>query len=444
MKNILYTMLVALMTAFSFASCEDVPAPYDDPNNNGGSVTPPSEEVAEGDGSLQSPYNALGVTNFVKTLESGVNSDSYVYIKGIVSSTKEISAQYGNASFYISADGTANGTQFYVYRIKGLGNKNIASDDEIKVGDEVVVYAKVVNYSGNTPETVQGEGYLYSLNGKTDGGSTPSEGVATGDGSKENPFNSVAATQLASKLAADATTDQAYYIKGKVSQVKEAFGAQYGNASFYISDDGKADNQFYVFHCMYLDNQKWTEGQTNVAVGDDVVVCAKLVNYKGNTPETAHGATYLVSLNSNGTETPGETKGDVEYLASDCGLENGTVLTSLNLADGLTLAFGDGGSTTTPKYYASGKNFRIYPKNNLKFVADKKVESVTLVCDTYQGTLCNASGQVTTTAGKVATSGSNVVVSGIGAKVFGITNACTTTGTASQLRITKIIVNYSK
>lgn len=333
-------MLVALMTAFTFTSCEDVPAPYDIPNGgNGGETT---TEVAEGNGTVDSPYNPLAVVQYIKSLEAGVNSSDYVYIKGIVSSTKEISAQFGNASFYISADGTTTGTQFYVYRVKGLGNKNIASDDEVKVGDEVIICAKVVNYGGNTPETVQGEGYIYALNGKTEGGTTPSTGQATGDGSKENPFNSVAANQMASKLASGAKTDKQYYIKGKVVSVKEAFSAQFGNASFYISDDGKEDNKFYVFRTLYLGNEKWTEGKTNVAVGDEVVVCGSLINYMGNTPETVQGETYLVSLKSNGggTETPDtpdtpgdDIKGDFEYVVANCGLENATKLSTLTLID---------------------------------------------------------------------------------------------------------------
>ena len=317
-------MFVAAMTTFSFTSCEDVPEAYEIPTggNTGGNTT----EEAKGDGTLENPYNAVGVTNYIKTLESNVNSENAVYIKGIVSSTKEISAQYGNATFYISEDGATTGTQFYVYRVKGLGNKNIASDDEVKVGDEVVVCAKVVNYGGNTPETVQGEGYIYSLNGKTEGGADqPSTGEATGDGTEANPFNSVAANAAASALAADAKSEQAYYIKGKGVSVKDAFSAQYGNASFYISDDGTAANQFYVFRTLYLNNEKWTEGKTNIAVGDEVVVYGKLVNYKGNTPETVQGETYLVSLKSNGgsSENPGGgTTGDAS--ASNGDFENWT------------------------------------------------------------------------------------------------------------------------
>lgn len=405
-------MLVALMTAFTFASCEDVPAPYDIPNGgNGGETT---TEVAEGNGTVDSPYNPLAVVQYIKSLEAGVNSSDYVYIKGIVSSTKEISAQFGNASFYISADGTTTGTQFYVYRVKGLGNKNIASDDEVKVGDEVIICAKVVNYGGNTPETVQGEGYIYALNGKTEGGTTPSTGQATGDGSKENPFNSVAANQMASKLASGAKTDKQYYIKGKVVSVKEAFSAQFGNASFYISDDGKEDNKFYVFRTLYLGNEKWTEGKTNVAVGDEVVVCGSLINYMGNTPETVQGETYLVSLKSNGggTETPdtpevgegltldttngivtmmnsGVAEGSsIEVSVEDMNLtddgETGTEVTTITLSDGTKIEFDGGGETNKAKYFKKYQAIRVYKNNGFTVTGKSKIAKIVFTCDGAQ------------------------------------------------------------
>ncbi len=405
-------MLVALMTAFTFTSCEDVPAPYDIPNGgNGGETT---TEVAEGNGTVDSPYNPLAVVQYIKSLEAGVNSSNYVYIKGIVSSTKEISAQFGNASFYISADGTTTGTQFYVYRVKGLGNKNIASDDEVKVGDEVIICAKVVNYGGNTPETVQGEGYIYALNGKTEGGTTPSTGQATGDGSKENPFNSVAANQMASKLASGEKTDKQYYIKGKVVSVKEAFSAQYGNASFYISDDGKEDNKFYVFRTLYLGNEKWTEGKTNVAVGDEVVVCGSLINYMGNTPETVQGETYLVSLKSNGggTETPdtpevgegltldttngivtmmnsGVAEGNsIEVSVEDMNLEGdeaaGTPITTITLSDGTKIEFEDGGEKNKPTYFKKYQAIRVYKNNGFTVTGKSKIAKIVFTCDGAQ------------------------------------------------------------
>ena len=43
-------------------------------------------------------------------------------------------------------------------------------------------------------------------------------------------------------------------------------------------------------------------GQTDIKVGDEVIICGKLMNYQNNTPETVANATYLVSIN-------GETNG---------------------------------------------------------------------------------------------------------------------------------------
>ena len=100
-------------------------------------------------------------------------------------------------------------------------------------------------------------------------------------------------------------------MKGKISKVasKGTFteGGSYGNASFYISDDGTETNEFYCFRILYLGNKKFEEGQTDIKVGDEVVICGKLMNYKGNTPETVSGKAYLYSLKSapgGGGDTP--------------------------------------------------------------------------------------------------------------------------------------------
>lgn len=81
-------MLVALMTAFTFTSCEDVPAPYDIPNGgNGGETT---TEVAEGNGTVDSPYNPLAVVQYIKSLEAGVNSSDYGFFhKGDFGSVRQ-------------------------------------------------------------------------------------------------------------------------------------------------------------------------------------------------------------------------------------------------------------------------------------------------------------------------------------------------------------------
>lgn len=274
-----------------------------------------------GDGTLENPFNSVAANLYATSLGADVESDKEIYVKGkIVSVVEEFGTQYGNATFYISDNGTST-DQFYVYRTLYLGNKKYTGGDNIKAGDEVVICGKVVNYMGNTPETATNKSYIYSLNGKTaDGGTpdTPADG-ATGDGTQANPYNSIAANKVASALSDTETTD-VVYIKGKVATIRAQYGTQYGNATFTISDDGTTNGEFLVYRALYLNNVKYTEGEV-LHVGDDVVVCGKLCNYMGNTPETVTGEAYLYSLTCNGgteePENPGTTTPDEGSLLSN-------------------------------------------------------------------------------------------------------------------------------
>lgn len=151
--------------------------------------------------------------------------------------------------------------------------------------------------------TIKGNGTAMS-GGGSDTPSTP--GTAQGDGTKENPYNAAGATAYANSLGADVNSPADVYIKGKVASIEEAYGAQYGNGSFTISEDGTAANGFKVWCALYLGNKKYTDGQTALKVGDEVIVCGKVVNFKGNTPETVQGQAFLYSLNgvTEGGDTP--------------------------------------------------------------------------------------------------------------------------------------------
>ena len=262
-----------------------------------------------GDGTLANPYNAAGANAYTSGLAADVESDKDIYIKGKIAkiaNNGEFSASYGNASFYISDDGTESGSTFYVFRTYYLDNKKWTSgDSQIKVGDEVIICGRVVNYKGNTPETVQNKSYIYSLNGSGGGGGggTSQPGEGTGSGTLADPWNAVAANAYTSSLPADTESDKEFYIKGKVAKIANngAFSAQYGNASFYISDDGTDNNTFYVFRTLYLGNRQWVDGDAQIKVGDEVIICGRVVNYKGNTPETAQNKSYIYSLNGSTT-----------------------------------------------------------------------------------------------------------------------------------------------
>ena len=269
--------------------------------SEGGGSTQPG--AAKGSGTLEDPYNPAGAAAYATSLGSDVQSPNKVYIKGKiseVSTTFQASGNYGNANFTIvdSEDGSGS---FYVFQTYYLGNRQWTSGDtDVKVGDEVIVYGPVVNYKGNTPETVgKGASHIYSLNGKTAGGDQPSTDTPKGTGTQADPFNPAGAHAFVSALPADQNTPDTYYIKGVISHIKEKYGAQYGNASFYITEDGTRNGtEFYAYHIYYLNNKQWTENDPQIQVGDKVVLCGKLVNYKGNTPETADKEAYLYSLES--------------------------------------------------------------------------------------------------------------------------------------------------
>ncbi|MBO5002371.1 MAG: OB-fold nucleic acid binding domain-containing protein [Prevotella sp.] len=416
---------------------------------DGGSDTPTTGE-AKGNGTLDNPYNSIAANKLASSLADGAESEA-VYIKGKIASIKEeFSTQFGNATFYISDDGTDNGT-FYVFRTLYLGNQKYSGGENIKVGDEVIIYGKVCNYMGNTPETVQNGSYLYSLNGKTaEGGSdTPTDG-AKGDGTLENPYNSIAANSVASALK-DGEQSDVVYIKGKVATIREQYGTQYGNATFTISDDGTTNGEFLVFRALYLNNVKYTEGEV-LHVGDDVVVCGKLCNYMGNTPETVTGEAYLYSLTCNGgTEEPENPGGgddadgkSITLVPSEMGYENAAEMTTITLSDGTTITFDGGGNQNTPKYYNTGKGIRMYPKNSMKVSSSKKIASIVMTCDVYNGTTYNASGDLQANPGTVKVADNIVTFDAINSNDCTITNASTTTGAPSQVRMTQLKIVYAE
>ena len=279
----------------------------------------------KGTGTLEDPYNPAGAAAAVKDLTWTSNeeyeSTGDVYVKGKISrivdkGTYTESGTFGNASFFISEDGEQSG-EFQVYRALYLGNKKFEEGQtDIKVGDEVIIYGKLMNYRNNTPETVSGKCYLYSLNGVT-GGDEPGPGPSgdpKGTGTLEDPYNPAGAAAAVKDLTWTSNEDYEstgdVYVKGKISRIADGgtytAAGTYGNASFFISEDGEQSGEFQVYRALYLGNKKFEEGQTDIKVGDEVIIYGKLMNYRNNTPETVSGKCYLYSLNGvTGGDEPG-------------------------------------------------------------------------------------------------------------------------------------------
>lgn len=302
MKKFFYSFFVLAMTAMTFSSCEDVPTPYNLPSINGGD----SEEAEPtGTGTAADPFNVAAA---VKYIDEGGDAATNKYVKGKVVSVDAGSydSNYGSLKYYISDDGTTK-NQFRVYNgYAGPNRTKFSGEDALKAGDEVVICGSLTIVNG-TKEFTTGN-YVVSLNGQPiGGGDTPTTGEAKGTGTEADPFNSVAAQNYTAALAANQTTEQEFYIKGKIQKIDTQFAAQYGNASVHIADDANSQ-QFYIFRTYYFGGEKWKEGDGLLKEGDEIVVCAKLVNYMGNTPETSQGG-KLISVNGKtsiegGSETP--------------------------------------------------------------------------------------------------------------------------------------------
>ena len=315
MKKIYNILMAAAIALGTFTSCEDVPMPFNNPLDY---LKPdPEEEVIEpvGDGTKDSPFNVAGVLAYLNELGPDVESTKDIYVTGVVTSVKEaFSTQYGNAQFVISD--TEDGTnQFTFYRGLYLGNKKYANENDVNIqeNDVVVICGKIVNYRGSTPETVQNKAYVVSINGKGADIPEAKTGEAKGAGTQADPYNVAGVLNYLNGLGADVTSPNEVYIKGKVKEITEQFGTQYGNATFTMIDEG-FDAVFTAYRVLYLGNKKYTEGDL-LKENDEVIVCGKVVNFKGNTPETSQNTGYLYSLNGKTADGGGGGSSEVKTVS---------------------------------------------------------------------------------------------------------------------------------
>ena len=161
----------------------------------------PEEPTGEpsGDGTEASPFNSVAALELAKSLAADTPTDVEYYVKGIVSSIKEISTQFGNATYTITSEGTT--TPFSIYRGYYLNGDKFTSADQLKIGDEVVVCGKFVNYMGNTPQMNTGS-KLISVSGSSEPVDPPTPPTPpSGDGV------SVTAGQIAACIDGTATVD---------------------------------------------------------------------------------------------------------------------------------------------------------------------------------------------------------------------------------------------
>lgn len=450
MKKIIYSLFVLAMAAFTFSSCEDVPAPYDMPTK------PETPELQPtGSGTAADPFNIAAVEKYI---DEGGSAETEIYVKGKVVSVKQGSfdPQYGSLKYYISEDGTAT-NQFYVYNgYAGPNRTKFSGEDALKPGDEVVICGKVDNYQG-TKEFLVGN-YIVSLNGQ--GGTTTPDTPSTGKGSASDPYT---VAEAVAAIKAGAPTYEVY-LTGIVSDVYY-YDETHKSLSYYISDDGKSKDM-QVYSGKGLNGADFTS-KDDLKVGQKVTIkgIIKAFNKNGTDIMEVDMSSTIIKIEGEGTggevtpkpETPDTGNGKITFAADHKTLtlensnatagesvsfdftaqnyENQTDMTTIKLSDGTTITFDANGEKNGSKYYTSGTAVRVYKNNKIIVNGTKEIAKIIFHCNapyTNKGETVNCDGNETATinfSGKTAT----------------YTNVFTgTTGGGVQLRFSSIEIVYAK
>ena len=445
MKKFIYSCLFLAMTAMTFSSCEDVPAPYNMPTED---ETP--EVQPAGTGTAADPFNVAAA---VKYIDEGGDAATNKYVKGKVVSVDAGSydPKYGSLKYYISDDGTTK-NQFRVYNgYAGPNRTKFSGEDALKAGDEVVICGSLTIVSG-TKEFTTGN-YVVSLNGQ--GGTTTPDTPTTEKGSENDPYT---VAEAIAAIKAGAPTSEVY-VTGIVSDVY-FYSDQYKSLSYYISDDGKSKDM-QVYSGKGLNGADFTS-KNDLKVGQKVTIkgIIKAFNKNGTDIMEIDKNSTIVKIEGEGTggevtpkpdtpDTPSAGEGvsidgttvtltnskatageSVTLNFADQGFENAQEIKTVTLPDGTTVTFDANGNKNTPKFYTATKGVRVYANSILKFEGIKDIAKIVMQCDSYNGTKYVGNETATITfSGKTAT----------------YTNIFTgTTGGGVQLRVQTIEIFYAK
>lgn len=128
------------------------------------------------------PETAYTVAKANELITANEGLATKVYVKGVITSITEVETEkYGNATYKIG-DTVNDENALTVFHGYYLNGEKFTSKDQIKVGDEVIVYGQLTKY-GSVYELDSGN-ILYSLNGQTSG-----IGAITSDGGNKVIYN---------------------------------------------------------------------------------------------------------------------------------------------------------------------------------------------------------------------------------------------------------------
>ena len=115
----------------------------------------------------------LTVKEAIALVQADQKIEKTIVVRGVVCRIDAISPQYGNATYYLSddgsysgkygSDGSGDGNWVEVYRGRWIDNAKFTTGDEFSVGDELVVSGIIYSYKG-IPEFKQGTSQVIEHN----------------------------------------------------------------------------------------------------------------------------------------------------------------------------------------------------------------------------------------------------------------------------------------
>ena len=243
MKKIIYSLLVLAMAAFTFSSCEDVPAPYDMP-------TKPETPELSTDGTEANPYTVADA----KIAATGTNVFVKAFIVGYVPDKALNEAIFGDAAsaekaptnilVAASADET-NVTNCMPIQLPAGAIRTALNlkDNPGNLKQEVILCGNIENYFGATglKSVAYAKIGAKEFGTKPGGSTTTPDTPSTGKGSASDPYT---VAEAIAAIKAGAPTNEVY-LTGIISEVGY-YNETYKSLSYYISDDGKSkDMQVY-------------------------------------------------------------------------------------------------------------------------------------------------------------------------------------------------------
>lgn len=316
MKKIFKALALALAGAMFMVACDDTPAPYK-PNPGGGEGGKDTTVVTE------KKITCAEAVELCKALADNASSAETYAVTGYITDVFGEPSR-NQQTFWIAdtKDGGKVFNAFYANLPEGV--------EKFVVGSKVTITGKLFKYVKEdgtvTLEMKNADVTIHEVGGGTVTPDQPIEGTPAGTGVENDPYNVAGALAYIQTLSAEDKPEALVYTKGVISEVVK-MGTS-GSIQFKMQDKN-VNNSLLVYYCNNLGNVAFS-AQTDLKVGDEVIVCGKVVNFNGNTPEYAPGA-YLVSLNGKtegegGGSTPGgeEKPGEVTEFSIDLAYTLGT------------------------------------------------------------------------------------------------------------------------